>query len=334
MNFFKKRSTAWAVFAIAVVCSFFIGQAGRQVSEVEILPSGVYVQDKADLLSEETEKHITQINNGLVSAIGAEVQVAVVDSTDGKDIFDMAYDLAIDTNLSPRCCVFLVAVDDINAVIIQGDEVMYAIPNEFLDEIINRYFTVADFENRTVDFAVRNTFDRLIDRYEDYYGITVQASSTIQKQPQNPDDMTATVIGMVIFIILVILVCYIITRPRRRAVFVPTGTPRTRTYGRTNNYPPRGSYNTPPPYSGSSSRSGGFGSSSNRGGSFSSSSSGRSSRSGGFGSSSSKRGGSFSSRSSGSSFSSRSSSHSGGFGSGGSRGGSFGGGSRGGGFRK
>ncbi len=325
MNFFKKRSTAWTIFFMAVIFSFFIGQSKAQITQPEILPGGVYVQDKADLLSETTEKYITQMNNGLVSAIGAEIQVAVIDTTDGKDIFDMAYDLAMETNLSPRCCVFLVAVDDINTVIIQGDEIMYAFSDDFLSDILNANFTVSDFENREIDFAVRSSFDELVDKYEQHYNITVKARGDIEYTPESGSSEAATIITMIILILLIILVVYIISRPKKRTVYVPVGTGRTGTtrYGRSR-YPPRGSYNTPPPYSGSSSsRSGGFSSSKSSGGSFSSSSS-RSSRSGGFSSSS---------RSSGGSFSSRSSSRSGGFG-GGSRGGSFGGGSRGGGFRK
>ncbi len=329
MEFFKKRSTAWTIFVFAVIISFFTGQAGRTVSETEILPSGVYVQDKADLLSDATEEYITQMNNGLVSRVAAEIQVAVIDTTGGKDIYDMAFDLAYETNLSPNCCVFLVAVDDINAVIVQGDELVYAFSDDELSDILNSNFTVSDFENRDIDFAVRGSFDDLISMYEDYYDITVIGSTHIERTVSDEEFERVMLFARIVFVLVLILVVLVMTRPgrpRKRAVYVPAGG-RSASRG---NYPPRGSYNTPPPYSGSkSSRSGGFGSGS-RGGSFSSSTrSSSSSRSGGFSSSSrSSRGGSFSSSRS-------SSSRSGGFSSGGgSRGGSFGGGSRGGGFRK
>ena len=64
MEFFKKRGTAWTVFILVVVCSFFIGQARQPADHIEILPSGVYVQDNAGVLSADTENYMTELNNG------------------------------------------------------------------------------------------------------------------------------------------------------------------------------------------------------------------------------------------------------------------------------
>jgi len=324
MEFFKKRSTAWAVLIAVIAVSFFIGQAKRPASEVQILPPGEYVQDNANVLSSSTEKYMTEMNNDLVSRVGGEIHVVTVETTGGEDIFDRAIDLANDTNLSSSSCIFFIAVDDVNAVIIQGDELLYAFSDDELSDILHSNFTENDFRNRTVDTPARRSFDDLITMYEDYYGISIMGSQYVTVQDTSASDDAVMVAVFLLIIVLVILIVYVATRPRRykqRTATVPGGT----TVIRTGNYPPRGSYTTPPPYRprGTSSRTGG---------SFSSSSS----RTGGFGSSS--RGGSFSSGSSrgGSFSSSRSSfgsSRSGGFG-GGSRGGSFGGGSRGGGFRK
>ena len=334
MEFFKKRGTAWAVLAAVIICSFFIGQARRPADKLEILPSGVYVQDNADVLSDSTEKYITELNNGLVSAINAEIQVATVNTTGNKDIFDMAIDLANDTNLSANCCVFFIAVDDVDAVIVQGNDLIYAFSDDELSAIINSNFTVEDFESRNVDGPVRGTFTDLIEMYEYYYGINVTGSTEIVRQPQsvNSSGDAYLIAVFLILIVLVIIIGSIASRPRgRRTVVVPVGrvgrVGRTTPPPRTGYNPHRGGYHTPP-HSGGTSRPGG---SAGRGGSFSSSRSGgfgTSSRGGSFGGS---RGGSFgsSSRSGGFGGSSRS----GGFG-GGSRGGSFGGGSRGGGFRK
>ena len=90
MEFLKKRNTAWAVLAIVIVISFFIGQSKRPSDKVEILESGVYVQDNANVLSDDTESFITKLNNDLVSKVGGEIQVATIDTTNGKDIFDIA----------------------------------------------------------------------------------------------------------------------------------------------------------------------------------------------------------------------------------------------------
>ena len=314
MEFFKKRSTAWAVFLAVVLLSYAIGQLKRPASEVQILPSGVYVQDNANVLTDATERYMTEMNNGLVSKVGGEIHVVTVDTTGNEDIFDKAIDLAIDTGLSSNSCIFFIAVDDIDAVIVQGEDLMYDITDSDLSYILQSNFTVNDFRTENIDSPARRSFDDLMALYEDIYAINVTASQNIMVEEDYTD--VGMVIVFFVILLLIIIVVGISSRPgryRSRTVIVPGPT-----VIRTGNYPPRGSYTTPPPY-----RPGG-----SHGGSFSSSSS----RTGGFGSSS--RGGSFSSSSRGGSFSSsRSSSRSGGFG-GGSRGGSFGGGSRGGGFRK
>lgn len=315
MEFFKKRSTAWVILAVVMVFSYFTGQARRPADEIHILPSGVYVQDNADILSADTEKYMTQMNNSLVSKAGAEIQVVTINTTGGEDIFDVAVDYGVNTNLSGNCCVFLIAVDDVDAVIVQGQDIMYDFTDSELSSILQYSFTVQDFKDRTLDKGAREAFANLIEMYENYYGISLTGSDHIEyteKTVMNGD-------GIIIlsFVLFMLLLIWIVSRPRKRRIVgttVPPHTARPYTppfisvHTHTRNRPAN---HTTPHHGGS--RTGGFGTST-RGGSFSSSS----------------RGGSFSS----SRPSSGSSSRSGGFGGSSSRGGSFGGGSRGGGFRK
>ena len=315
MDFFKKRSTAWCILAVVIVFSYFTGQARRPADKIEILPSGVYVQDNANILSDSTEEYMTQLNNGLVSRVGAEIQVVTINTVGGQDIFDIAIDHANNTNLSANCCVFLIAVDDVDAVIVQGDDLLYAFPDNLLSQILQSNFTVKDFENRKLDSGAKAVFGELIALYENHYGVNIAGSSTIEYV--QTADMDFETVAVIMFFLFILLLIAIVSRPRRRTVVVPVGGPvrpvtasRPHTYTVNRNSSPRTRASTKGVSV--SSRSGGFGTGS-RGGSF------------GGGS----RGGSFSS----SSRSSFGSSRSGGFG-GGSRGGSFGGGSRGGGFRK
>ena len=333
MEFFKKRSTAWAVLLIVIVCSFFIGQARRPADKIEILPSGVYVQDNAEILSDSTEDYMTQLNNGLVSKLGAEIHVVTVNTTGGDDIFDTAIDVGVNTNLSANSCVFLIAADDTDAVIVQGNDLIYAFSDDDLSALLQRNFTVKDFKDRTLDAPAKSSFADLVRMYENYYDVSITGSTTVEQVGSGGDStMSFSMLAIIFFVLFIMLLVMIVSMPRRRrTVITPVGgMGRTVVPPRTGNYPPRGSYTTPPRYTGGrtsprpnnrtttnfgGSRTGGFGSSS-RGGSFSSGS----------------RGGSFSG---GSRSSFGGSSRSGGFG-GGSRGGSFGGGggSRGGGFRK
>ncbi|MBR5521487.1 MAG: TPM domain-containing protein [Oscillospiraceae bacterium] len=314
MEFFKKRSTAWTVLIVVMVAAAFIGYSRRPASEVKILPSGVYVQDNANVLSAATEQHMTYMNNDLVSKVGGEIHVVTVETTGKEDIFDKAIDLAIATNLSSNSCIFFIAVDDVDAVIVQGDDLIYDFSDNELSYILQSNFTEKDFRNKTLDSPAKASFDRLITMYENHYGIRIGGSEYISYEYTDSSSSDLVVL-FVLLLILIVIVSSRATRPRRyrtrsRTVIVPGPTVYT---GRVHTPPPHRPGGTARPSGGSfsSSRTGGFGSSS-RGGSFSSGSS---------------RGGSFSSHSS------FGGSRSGGFG-GGSRGGSFGGGSRGGGFRK
>ena len=316
MKFFNKRSTAWVVLAIVMVFSYFVGQSKQPADNIEILPSGVYVQDNANVLSDATEKHMTMLNNDLVSKLRAEIQVVTINTTGGQNIFDVAIDHGINTNLSGNSCVFLIAVEDIDAVIVQGQDLIYAFPDDELSDILTDNFTVDNFKDRQLDNGAKNSFDDIIGLYEDHYGVIIGMMDHVEKNYGGTSaDIDMSSLAIIMFILLILLLVLIVSRPRRRRVVTPVrpmgGTvvpPYTTTHHRTTSYTP--------PRTHTSSRSGGFGAS-GRGGSFSGSSS---------------RGGSFSSSRSSSSFGS---SRSGGFG-GGSRGGSFrsGGGSRGGSFRK
>ena len=308
MEFFKKRGTAWVFLAIVIVCSFFIGQARQPADEIEILPSGVYVQDNAGVLSSATEDYMTQINNGLVSRVGAEIQVVTIETVGGQDIFDVAIDHGMNTNLSGNSCVFLMAVDDADAVIVQGEDLLYAFSDDELTHILQQNFTVDGFKSRDIDTQARNAFDDLIGMYEYHYSIGIKGSQFITSHKLHSAIDTGAYMGIVMFILFMLLIVMLVSRPRRRRTVITPVNNMGRTYvpPRTGGYSSYGRNNTSTRYTGSrtttnygSSRSGGFGSSSrggsfssgSRGGSFSSSRPSSSSRSGGFGSSS--RGGSF-----------------------------------------
>ena len=306
MEFFKKRSTAWAVLILTIALSFFIGRAKAPKTEVEVLPSGVYVQDNAKVISDKVEEYITKTNNDLVSQVGGEISVATVDTADGKDINQMAIDLGQQMKLSKNSCVMLIAVDDVNAVIVQGEGLVYKFTDEDLSQILNDSFTVKEFKDRKLDSCVEDAFDRLISMYEDYYNIDVRQADQVTKTYTGGYNPFSSIFpGLILSILIIILIFTSFTRPRRRPIIgFPFGgytRPRRGFYPPVGTYPPR-SPNPPRPNGsgsfGGSSRTGGFGSSS-RGGSFGGSFGG-SSRSGGFGGSS--RGGSFGGGSRGGSF--------------------------------
>ena len=351
MDFFKKRSTAWAVLVITIVlCSFWgIKKRPTDTKDIELLPSGVYVQDKANILSDETEDYITKLNNGLVSETSSEIQVITIDTTGDDSLWSTAWNYGYDLNLSKTSSVFIIAVNDGDALVLQGDGLFSDYYDYFSDDqlgkILKSNYTVQDFADKNLDRDTKAAFTALISQYEQAFNVSIEPASQITKYPEQTyneyragEGYIAVLVSYIIILLVLLLIIIAISngrrrrrrrilygyptpRPVRRSVFVPSYYP-----GSTR--PPR---QTPPPrggsFGGSSSRSGGFGGSSSRsGGSFGSSSFGGS-RSGGFGGSSSRSGGSFGSSSFGGS-------RSGGFGGSSSRsGGSFGGGRSGGSFK-
>lgn len=148
MDFFKKRSTAWAVLRLSIVIAFFIGRRKMPHNTVEVLPGGVYIQDNAGVLSKEQENYINRMNNGLVSQLGAEIQVATIDSSAGRDLNDMAIQLGVDTNLSGNSCVMIVAVDDGKAAIVAGESIMYwySFDDRKLSDILFKSFSGSELD--------------------------------------------------------------------------------------------------------------------------------------------------------------------------------------------
>lgn len=341
MDFFKKRSTAWAVLMITIVlCSFWgIKKRPTDTKDIELLPSGVYVQDKANILSDETEDYITKLNNGLVSETSSEIQVITIDTTGDDSLWSTAWNYGYDLNLSKTSSVFIIAVNDGDALVLQGDGLFSDYYDYFSDDqlgkILKSNYTVQDFADKNLDRDTKAAFTALISQYEQAFNVSIEPASQITKYPEQTyneyragEGYIAVLVSYIIILLVLLLIIVAISngrrrrrrrilygyptpRPVRRSVFVPSYYP-----GSTR--PPR---QTPPP------RGGSFGGSSSRsGGSFSSSSFGGS-RSGGFGGSSSRSGGSFGSSSFGGS-------RSGGFGGSSSRsGGSFGGGRSGGSFK-
>ena len=167
MDFFKKRSTAWAVLMITIVlCSFWgIRKRPSDTKDIELLPSGVYVQDKANILSDETEDYITKLNNGLVSETSSEIQVITIDTTGDDNLWNTAWNYGYDLNLSKTSSVFIIAVNDGDALVLQGDGLFSDYYDYFSDDrlgkILKSNYTVQDFADKNLDRDTKAAFTAL-----------------------------------------------------------------------------------------------------------------------------------------------------------------------------
>ena len=345
LKILQRRSTALVVLLAAIILSILIGQAKRppvyEQNEESIPTEFSYVYDYADILSAETERYITAMNNGLVSLTGGQIAVVTVSSYDG-DLYDYAItlgnELGVGDNGRNNGVVLLLDTENgddsiSGAVAVQGDGIYHALTDQNLTQLLVTYLQ-EPFYSHNYDRGVTDTFDALLHWYETYYGVEILPRDTVSYQMVEPRvnvvSMAALTLGLML---LVLFVWWILDYMRyssyRRRYWQPgMGIPpviyRPIFWGRHMGYrppppkpqAPRGDHRNDRRGGGFGGGLGGFG-----GGSFG----GGGHRGGGFGGRGNFGGGSFGSSSRGGGFGGRGGFGGGSFGGGGHRGGGFGG---------
>ena len=346
-EFFQKKSVAVTVLILAILgsCVYGFSQKPAAMPKVE---SGEWVQDNADILTDETEAMIYNYNQQWDNAYYAVVAVATVDSTRGwEDLAEYTSDLGNEWGLGLNDLLLLIDTSG-EWYINGGSEVLYRMSSTDIAAITAAF--APGFNEGEYNEAVEKLFGALAIWYDSNYG-----GVPVEQQPgyygyegENGWYASSTALDAIVSLIVIIVLLVIIIalldsmryrRYQRRYVrrnLTPPVVYRPLFWGRPRRTvvvhtprppkPPRRPPNPPrhnPPRGGSF--GGGFSGSSrpasrptarpsSRPGGFGSGNRGGSfGGSGGFGGSRSSRGGSF-----------------GGGGFGGSRGGSFGGGRSGG----
>ncbi len=129
-------------------------------------PTGdFYVLDEADVLDIDTEGMIVFSNDLLFADCGAQIVVVTVDSLDGMDIADYAYDLYNEWGIGNK------KGEGVLLLLAIGDENYYLLPGEGLDTVFSggkirgifdkyteKYFAAGDY-NAAVDKTFREIFE-------------------------------------------------------------------------------------------------------------------------------------------------------------------------------
>jgi len=308
-----------------------------------------YVNDYADVISQETENYVVNLNDQLYDATGAQIVYTITEFTDGMSIDDYADEMfnawGIGSAEKNNGILIVISTVESTSYVVPGD----GIRDDLLDALGSIYYDVVDpavVEGR-YDDAVKNSCGDIIAKFNSISGLSItynknyarqdeSYTGTANVQPQNGQQIydtrpsssggssgsgfASTLISLIVILFIVLIFSTMFIRPRRYYGGGPIP-PRRRFFWFGPVFrprPPRPPHHGPGPGPmggprntppGQAPRSGGFGSSPRSGG-------GGSSRGGGFG-------GSFGGGSS----------RGGGFGGGGSSrgGGSFGGGRSGGG---
>lgn len=131
-----------------------------------------YVWDGANVLSAQTEEHITRKNETLFRETGAQIAVVAVDFLDGKDIEDYTYDLfntwGVGSTQRDNGFLLVMAIAEENYYLQAGAGVDDAFDGATLQALLDEYLE-PDFAAEDYDAGALKLFDALYQEVEQYY---------------------------------------------------------------------------------------------------------------------------------------------------------------------
>ncbi len=235
---------------LACLALLLSGCAKEEAKQVEIVsPSAkLYVTDTADILSNETENYIVDRVTRLKQACGGEIAVVTIDFlTNGLDSEEYTYEIANQWGVGDpeenNGTVLLLVPGEGKGWIATGYGIEDALTAGKLDTILNTYLW-DDFDAGDYDTAAVNTVDAVLDWYESYYGIDLDAVSSAPAEPvQSFGGGTTSHVGAVaavtavtfavifrgVFILLVVFIVFCLVGSsigRRRGGWLFWGRPR------------------------------------------------------------------------------------------------------------
>lgn len=150
--------------------------------------SQLYVTDDADILSSETENDIVDRVTRLQEACGGEIAVVTIDFlTNGLDSEEYTYELFNQWGVGDadenNGTVLLLVPGEGKGWCAAGSGIEDSLTAGRLETILNTYLW-DDFDAGRYDEAVINTVDALLDWYESYYSIDLDAVQTAQPPAQ------------------------------------------------------------------------------------------------------------------------------------------------------
>ena len=277
----------------AVLLALLLTAASALAAPKVVQPTeDFYVNDSANVLSDEVEGLIVLNNDKLYAACGAQIVFVTVPTTGTASIEDYAYTLfnswGIGSSDKNNGILLLMAIDDDDYWLMQGKGLHDYITSGDLDDMLyndlepdfaakdysagaEKLFT-ALFEAVVRVYDLNLTLDTTL--YEDYRAVRSESAYTPSAAPRNSDDSedAAIILWVVVIVLIIALITIVNSFRRRRRVYrggmgMPPPPPRRR--GPTVIFaprpprpprPPMGHEPPPPPF-------GGFGSGRPSGGS-------------------------------------------------------------------
>lgn len=256
-----------------------------------------YVNDSANVLSDEVEGLIVLNNDALYAACGAQIVFVTVPTTGTASIEDYAYTLFNDWDIGSsdknNGILLLMAIDDDDYWLMQGRGLQSALSSGDLDDMLYNDLE-PDFAAKDYSAGAEKLFTALFDAvvriynlnltldttlYDDYRAVRAENAYTPPVSSSKSSGDGGGIPLIVLIVIVIVLITIVNSFRRRRRVYrggmgMPPPPPRRR--GPTviiaprpprRPRPPMGHEPPPPPFGGFGSRPSGFGSGRPSGGS-------------------------------------------------------------------
>lgn len=260
---------------LPVLCLFMAMSAPLAAAAELPRQSGLfYVNDDANILSEETAEYICDENGRLFEQCeGSEVVVVSVDFLGGMNAEEYGYTLYNEWGIGGEessGALILLSPGEEKYWVTVGDGLSGSLTAGKLETILADNMEY-DFDAENYDRAALNTFKAVVSEVNDYYGVsasmaehyysrnTEQGGYTqgYQQPVENQGDILfSLMLNIIVITALIIAVCVIVSR--FRPLFRPTFAPRRR-FGR-RMPPPPPPHRGPSPFDSRPSTRGGFGS--------------------------------------------------------------------------
>jgi len=143
-----------------------------------------YVNDYADVISQETENYVVNLNDQLYDATGAQIVYTITEFTDGMSIDDYAYEMfnawGIGSAEKNNGILIVISTVEGKSWVIPGD----GIRDDLLSSLESIYYEVVDpavVEGR-YDDAVKNSCDDLIAKFNSINALNISYNENYVRQ--------------------------------------------------------------------------------------------------------------------------------------------------------
>lgn len=189
----------------------------------------IYVQDFADVLSDETSNYIISQNDKLYEVTGAQIVVVTISDTQGYDIEDYAYEMFNDYKIGSATknngVLLLLVINDDNYWIMVGKGLETTLTGGVLKGLLLDYLE-DDFALQQYDSGTRKFFDAIYRELEYIYQVdNLDNQDFFTPIPPIDDQNTYyslftniinTVIAFIIMLVIVIVILSILSALAKR----------------------------------------------------------------------------------------------------------------------